>query len=133
MVVVSTIYSFVGEHSVWKGLVWECLFMGLLNFKVCFQLVVYLCDQDVFFVALCNSTQVPILFEVLFRIWPIHGSRYRSALEEGYLHEDFDVLLRLLVIQSNMRKHKKRCVEIKNVSIIDSKHWDAFSYGANIL
>ncbi len=84
---------------------WECLFMGLFNCKVCFQLFVYLCDQDVFFVALRNSTHVPIFFEVLFRIWPIHGNRYRSALDEGYIHEDFDVLLCLLVIQSSMWKH----------------------------
>ncbi len=37
-----TTNSYVGESVVWKGLDWEqCLFTCLFNYKVCFQVMLY--------------------------------------------------------------------------------------------
>jgi hypothetical protein len=37
-----TTYSYVGECEVWKGLDWEqCLFTDLFNYKVYFQVIIY--------------------------------------------------------------------------------------------
>jgi hypothetical protein len=48
MAFVSTTYNFDGERSIWKGPDWECMFIGFLACKVCFQFVVYLCDREAF-------------------------------------------------------------------------------------
>jgi hypothetical protein len=60
----------------------------------------YLCVIKRFFlyVAFRDDTQIPIFFKVLFRIWPIHGSRYKGSFEEGNLHEDSCAFLHILVL-----------------------------------
>jgi hypothetical protein len=48
MAFVSTTYSFVGDRLIWKRLDCECLIMNLLTCKVCFQIVIYVYDKQIF-------------------------------------------------------------------------------------